>query len=319
MRTIQRRLAQTNEDRLAALTAGKTKNDNLPAGTTVLSSATEIRLNNLQPVYLAKMNALGIAGFASTNATVEKFAAQDLARMWTSHYYQALNNAIDRGEYPASVRQFFLIDVSDNAVPEMNSEEKVETWGKRVTTGETAMIAAGFTAVALPTAANVKLKVDDFMTKRIDQSNLMDATDLAEGAVQALNVEADKVIRKVWDEVETYYNEDGVENMRNNAAEWGVIYITVGEITQVTFSAIHFTTSAPEQDVKFKIESTGKVYESHNADSVTAETRIVGETIVIAEKPGFIIEQQRVTIIEGQPLAVQFKLEPGQGTRVVTN
>jgi hypothetical protein len=310
MSTIQRRLSQTNEDRQLAINGAKTKNDNLPVGTTVLMAATKTRLDNIHPLYNNAMNALGNAGFASTNATAQKNTAQAIARMWTSHYYQALNNAIARGEYPASVRQFFLLDVNSDAVPEMETEATVELWGDRVTSGEALMIAAGHPAIPYPSQPNVKLKVDDYKAKLVGQSNLMQATDLAQGAVQALNVEADKVIKKVWDEVEAYYNEDTVENQRNNAAEWGVKYITVGEITQLTFSAMHLVNNTPEQDVQYKILSTGKIYESHHTDTALAETRVVGETVVEASKVGFATTQKTITIIEGQALAVQFQLSP---------
>ena len=310
MGIIQRHLPQSNEGRQVALSGAKTKNDNLPVGTVILTSNTETRLNTIQPVYNGLMQALAVAIANSTNATNLKNIAQALAKMWVSHYYQGLNNAIARGLYPASVRAFFNLDVNSDAVPAMDSEAKVKLWGERFSSGETAMIAAGHAAMPYPSEPDVKAKVDDYKAKLIAQSTLMDATDAAQEAVEAQNEEADKVIKKVWDEVETFHNEETPESMRSNARQWGVVYITLGEITNVTFLAVRSDTAAAIQDAEFKILSTGNVYVADDADSVTIETRLVGDENVRATHPLYQPLQQPITIVEGQAMTVTFTLVP---------
>lgn len=309
MGTIHRQLSQTNEQRQIALNTAKDKNDNLPAGIIILSAATKTRLNAMQPLYQGLMISLGTAGYASTQSTKLKDKAQVLARMWVSHYFQGLNNAIARGEYPDTVRQFYNIDVSSEAVPDMDSEAKVKLWGERVSSGETALIAAGYDPMPYPSEPDVKAKVDDYKAKLIVQSTLMDATDAAQEAVAAQNEEAGKVIKKVWDEVETYYNEEIPESMRANAREWGVIYVTLGEITMVTFAAVRLDDNSPIQNVEFKIKSTGHTYVTHHIDSITIETRLVGDEIVTASHTDYISSEQTITIVEGEAMTVVFKLE----------
>lgn len=263
----------------------------------------------MQPLYQGLMISLGTAGYASTQSTKLKDKAQVLARMWVSHYFQGLNNAIARGEYPDTVRQFYNIDVSSEAVPDMDSEAKVKLWGERVSSGETALIAAGYDPMPYPSEPDVKAKVDDYKAKLIVQSTLMDATDAAQEAVAAQNEEAGKVIKKVWDEVETYYNEEIPESMRANAREWGVIYVTLGEITMVTFAAVRLDDNSPIQNVEFKIKSTGHTYVTHHIDSITIETRLVGDEIVTASHTDYISSEQTITIVEGEAMTVVFKLE----------
>ena len=234
MPSIQRILPSTIEGRLLALNAAKSKEALLPVGTIIISAATKTRMLASQSAYSAAVLALGPATSVSTGATRVKNDAQALAKMWSSHYYQALNNGIDREVFPPEVRGLFSIPVSSGAVPAMDSEDKVTLWGDRVGTGATAMAAAGHLPVGFPLAADVTVKVADYNTKLGTQSTAVGATDAAEEAITNLNIEADKVIKKVWDEVETYYNEEPAESMRDNAREWGVKYATLGDPTQVS-------------------------------------------------------------------------------------
>lgn len=204
--TLERRLPTSNEKRKIAIDDAKAKNDSLPPGTQIITTPTKNRLNSMHTAYNTLIAGLENAHYESTQATSAKNKAQDAAHLWTSHYYQALNNAIARGDYPAEVRPLFHLDVISEAVPLMESEDMVKLWGERVSSGETAMIAAGHPAMPYPSEPDVKIKVDDYKAKLIVQSTKMDATDTAQEALDAQNSEADKVIKKVWDEVETREN-----------------------------------------------------------------------------------------------------------------
>ena len=310
MSSIQRRLPDSTDGRKTALDKAKNKNDNLPLGTVILSAATVTRLNAQQPLFQTAVNELMTATANSTNATALKSAAQGVAEMLSSHYYQALNNAIARGVYPSSVRAFYGLDVNSGAVPEMTTEDLVKQWGERVSSGETALVAAGHAAIPFPSEPQVRAKVIDYKTKLTTQSSMMDITDLKQEAITALNDQADKVIKKVWDEVETYHNEEPLPSMRANAVQWGVVYKTLGNPTQITFKAVRSDDGAAIQDVEFKIKSTGNIYISDDADSVTFETRLVGDEIIRATHPLYNPLEQPITIVEGQPMTVTFTLVP---------
>ena len=310
MSTIVRMLPESIEGRLIALTAAKDKEATLPVGTIIISAATKARLLSILGLFAPAELVLADATSTSTLATSVKNKAQNLSRMWSSHYYQALNNAIERGVYPPEVRNYFSIPVSSAIVPDMDSEERAKLWGERVKSGETLMIAAGHPPVGFPTEADVTLKVVDFVAKLTAQNVAMTATNTAQEALENLNEETDKVIKKVWDEVETFYNEETPESMRNSARQWGVKYATLGEITQVTFKAERSDTHAAIEGVVFKVESTGRTYTSGPDGIAQLETRIIGADKVKVTHPDFVTQEQDIVIVESEPLNVVFPLVP---------
>ncbi|MEP7170399.1 MAG: hypothetical protein ABI855_13595 [Bacteroidota bacterium] len=310
MPTSQRILPFSVEGRVIALTSSINKEASLLSGVIIISAATKGRSLNIFGLYIPAVQAMGSATSASSEATTVKNLAQITARMWTSHYYQGLNNAIDRGVYAASVRMHYLIPVGSGAVPEMDSEDRVELWGGRVLSGETALIAAGGAPMPYPRESDVTLKVTDFINKLTAQSTATDFTDAKEEIVNGLNDEADRVIKKIWDEVETFYNEETAESMRANAREWGVKYITIGEPTQITFKAVRSDNGEGIEATEFKMISTGVKYTAGPDGTIEAETRLVGDEEVKASHPEYTPVTQTVTIVEGEAMTVVFTLTP---------
>jgi hypothetical protein len=310
MSTISRELPKTVEGRQMALTSAKNKEATLPVGTIIISAATKTRLLSIFSLYNSAILNLATANTNSTGATRQKNEAQVLARLWTSHFYQALNNAIDRKLYSPEVRAYFLLPVSSGAVPIMDSEEKLTLWGGRVQTGNTAMIGAGLEAIPFPSADEVKVFVDAYNALLATQSTAITETDNAEEAIDTLNIEADKVIKKVWDEVETFYNEETPESMRNNARQWGVKYVTLGESTNITFKAERADTHAGIEAAVFKFISIGVKHTAGPDGDIEIETRLVGEEPVICTHPDYVSVTQTITIVEGEAMTVTFVMVP---------
>jgi hypothetical protein len=226
-----RKLPQSDPGRNRALTKAKTKNDSIAAPDRFLTAPTQTRLNTEQPVFKTalqnKSNALA-AQAASTGTTGGAFAR---ARMFISHFIQVFNLGVVRGVYLAAHRAFYHLDVSSDRVPVLSNEEDITTWGANLHDGDAARIAAGGAAMANPTIAQVDTETGAFNTDNVAQSLLKDALDTAEEAVAAQRAEADKVIKKVWDEVETFYNEEEPSSMRRKAREWGVVYLSDIKLT----------------------------------------------------------------------------------------
>ncbi|HLG35532.1 MAG TPA: hypothetical protein VI757_11680 [Bacteroidia bacterium] len=308
MTTIQRQLPFSKEGRVITLNKGVTKLATIPPLTVILNPATKTRLLAINILYGNGDIALSVAIAASTAGTAVKNAVQKLARMWVSHYYQALNNGIEREEIPASHRAFYGLDVNSNAVPDMNSEDKLLFWGNKVAVGEAARIAAGGPPITFPDAAVVTLKVTDYNARLTAQTILTDATDAAQEALDLLNPEADAVIKKYLDEVDVYYSEENPESRRGNTVEWGAKYLTLGEPTAITFKAVDSVSGAPIQDTEFKFVATGKIHKADDVDSITAETRLVGDTPVSASHPDYTPAQQTITVVEGVAMDVTFTL-----------
>ena len=152
--------------------------------------------------------------------------AKALAKMFTSHFIQVFNFGVARSVYPKADRAYYQLDVNSEALQPLGTEQEILLWGGRIKPGDLARVAAGGAAMSNPTSTEVSAKVLDFKNKNDDQANKKTAYDHSQEAINTLHDEADKVIKKIWDEVETFYNEEEPASKRRKAREWGVVYVS---------------------------------------------------------------------------------------------
>ena len=91
--------------------------------------------------------------------------------------------------------------------------------------GDAARVAAGGAAMGFPDINEVADAFQDFRTKHTEKSNKKDAYDRAQEVVEKMRKKVDKLIRRIWDEVETAYNDEELPSIRRKARAWGVIYV----------------------------------------------------------------------------------------------
>ena len=223
---IARRLPQSDATRSKALTKAKAKQDSIPAANQFLTASTVTRLEATQPLFKEAMLRRGVALADQVGATAGMSQSFVKARVYVSQFIQVFNLGVARGKYPLSHRAYYQLDTSSDSVPTLNSHQDVAFWGENIETGDLARIAAGGEPMANPSAAEVKHEVDNFIEKNNEQSVLKDVYDHQQEAVAALHEETDKVIKKVWDEVETFYNEEENSSRRRKCREWGVVYVS---------------------------------------------------------------------------------------------
>ena len=228
MSSIKRNLPETYDTRQEALQAAKNKLDSIPPANNPLSANTTSRLNNAVAQYGTLMAAVAAARFAYNNNTPAEDTLEVNCRMFSSHFFQVFNLGIKRGVYTAAERDFFFLPVGSDALPEMAREQDLLLWSGRIIDGDAARVAAGGAAMSNPTTAEVNAVRIPFLAAFTKQSNFKDALDAAEEALEASVVHVDKVIKKVWDELETFFSEEDDASRRDNCREWGVVYITVG-------------------------------------------------------------------------------------------
>ena len=229
--SVSRRLPQSDASRSKALTKAKSKQDSIPAANQFLTPNTVLRLDAAQPLFKAAMQNRGIALAKQVDATSEMSQSFLQSRMYVSQFFQVFNLGVVRGKYPMSHRAYYQLDTSSDSVPSLTTHQDVAFWGENIETGDAARVSAGGEPMANPSAAEVKVKVDVFIANNNDQSVLKDAYDSEQEAVSALHEETDRVIKKVWDEVETNYNEEENSSKRRKCREWGVVYVSDVEHT----------------------------------------------------------------------------------------
>jgi hypothetical protein len=143
--------------------------------------------------------------------------------MYISHYFQAYNNGIERGVFDKESRILYGLSENQSSVPSLGSEADITYWGGKIETGDAARVAAGGAPMSNPTAAEVKAMVDSFVAKNTSQGLAKTAYSTAQEALSAELPKAIKVVIKVWDEVETFYDQLDISAKRAKCREWGVV------------------------------------------------------------------------------------------------
>lgn len=298
---ISRRLPQSTTGFWTAIQKAKQKKDNPPAYGNILTAPTTTRLDAIFTSFSAARNVLAVKKALSALATTAKNSSLARLTMMNSHYIQVLNMKIARNDFPAAYRSFYNIPASSSAVPSQVSEAAVAQLANNIITGEPAMIAAGGVAIPFPTLAEVTSALNTFNHAEAEQSNKMEDTDAAEEALDALIPEASGVVRKIWDEVETYFNEETIESKRANAREWGVVYVSDSAVATVTGRVVQIAggVTTPVNGATVLIIETEESVTTAADGLFSITSDGLGEVTVHFTAAGFADKDVVITLTEG--------------------
>ncbi len=221
-----RRLPVTDAERLLALETAFAKAASVPAAELAISTETKTHLDAFLPSFRMEVMQRGTALAGQTQATLAQDTQGARLKMWLSHFFQNLTFGIDRGVFPASARAFYLMDVSQESLPNMSTEAELVLWGGRAVSGEAARIAGGGSAIPFPPIAEVAAELAAYQTLRAEQSTKKDAFQAESEDVELLRPEADALVLDIWDEVEFKHRHDSASSLRAKAREWGVVYVS---------------------------------------------------------------------------------------------
>lgn len=227
-----------------------------------------------------------------------------------SHFIQVFNLGVRRGKYNPAHRAFYNIDAGSEAVPPMTTDGDIISVANDIVNGDVSRVAAGGADMVNPSADEIKTLRDTATPLRIEHSNLKDAMDTKQEALAELLPEADAVIKKVYDEGETFNNEEAPESMRANMREWGEVFVSIGDPTGFSGTVKNKTTGAlisgadilfVEGDTQFTTDVRGEF---------SGTTRVIGEGKWNISATGFQDLTITQTIVEGTPLSFVAQLEP---------
>ena len=222
------------EEIWAAVSKAKDRKDNPPAYGNILSVATSDWLDIMEGSLKIARTGIFSKQALSTQATDDKDIAMVVQHMLNSHYIQVLNMHIEQKIFPASYRAFYGIPVSSAVVPEQTTVTAVATLSQKIIDGEALMIAAGGHAISFPLVTTIHTNLVTLLLQNKKHLDATDAINLARENIKVLNIEAALLSKKVWDEVETYYDGGTIESRRKNSRMWGVIYLSTGVPVLVT-------------------------------------------------------------------------------------
>ncbi len=152
------------------------------------------------------------------------------ARMYISHFIQVLNLAVIRGEIKREQKELYGLDPDSHIVPDLSSEEDLLVWGKSIIEGEQKRTSMGGFPIYNPAINKVKVHYDIFCEHQVSHAMHKRNTDRVWENLDALRVEADKIILDIWNQVEDYYrNRYPYERLRCCQAYGLIYYYRTGE------------------------------------------------------------------------------------------
>lgn len=218
---------ETNAQREASLRNAKIRKDSVPPPPEIpFMPGTITKLDIFQPAYHAKYLAVSSAKNVLTTLTSQITQARKLAVYNEQDFIDNLNKGIRRGLIQASRRSLYQIDVNDNTLPYIGSENDITIWGNNINDGEAArLLIPGEVPVTFPSVDDVNTALGNFTSINLNQANAKDNLNIAQEALETENIEADKFILKLWNEIETAFDTGNKPSMRARAREWGVVYV----------------------------------------------------------------------------------------------
>jgi len=313
MTSISRRLPQSKKMRDAALKRAKDKKDSSPPSGNILTPPTTTRLDTIQPDYEAAMKLVRQKEYTLRKKSTAKRLDRTTLDLYTRSFVKAFNIGIDLGTFEADDRVLLGLP-TDGTLPSLSTEQEILDIGSAIIDGDAIRVAGGGAPMVLVDIATYTTQYDSFKTLFDEHSNLTQELDIAQEAVDALNDEADAVIKKVWDEVETFYNEEVKESQRADAREWGVVYISVGiKPSIISGTMLDSVTNLPlPQSANPEVYLEGPdITASVKADGTySIETTFVGTTNITGLGLGYEDNAKTVNIQEGSANNVGFIMTP---------
>lgn len=224
-----RSLPNSDAQRTSAFDTAFNKWAATPAGQRAFSTDQYNALVAQRTPWKTTAGAASAALFAQTNATKAAEDAGQKLEQLISHFFQVFNLGVSRGDFNASARAFYNLDISNAVAPMAASQADRQTWSQNVIAGEAARQnaeGAAYKPMALPAAADVAAAQVFYTAALGTASTAKDAFDLAQEAVQGLRPAADGCIKDLWDTIEFTYRHDDPPSLRRKAREWGVVYVT---------------------------------------------------------------------------------------------
>lgn len=220
-----RRLPNTDKARLRALNTSQNKGEILDMFDLAYSQKL---LNEIQAFLPRFERALyeyqqGLSRQVNSNRGYQEKLKK--ARLYVSHYIQALNMAVMRGEIKPTDQEYLGLTAGTKSVPSLNTEQSVLTWGEKVMEGDMRRQAAGGMPIYCPSMANVRVHFERFKDAHGNQKFLKNNTNRLLDNISELRTIGDDVILRIWNEVEAKFEKIvSMEKRLDACREYGIIY-----------------------------------------------------------------------------------------------
>lgn len=310
----------TDAQRLQAMEAAKLKADVTPAASLAFSADTLARLVAFLPNFNTQVQERGSALSAQAGVTTLADKAKTKLKLFISHFFQVFDFGIAREVYTADQRAHFQLDVNQEALPQLDTEQQIQLWAGRIVTGDAARTAAGGAAMTNPTAAQVEAEQATYVTAQGNQSVKKEAYDTEQEDVAALRPEADDIIADIWDEVEFTFRKDTPPSKRRKAREYGVVYRPrTGETLSpddfsITGKVTDSNTNLPIEGVAFRVVPPDIILLGDSQGNYFVPVQPAGTYTIQVHKAGYQDKEiSGVVVTAGAITTLNIQLIPGVG------
>jgi len=220
-----RRLPNTDNARLRALKSAFNKGETLPPFKLAYSQATLQKLRHFLPTFENLIIQQREAYRYQVKSNKEYVNITRKARLYISHFFQVLNLAIIRGELQPSNRKYFGIKENDKKIPALFSEADIILWGEKLIKGEQERISKGCNPITNPTFGVVNVRYEKFLEAHRYQKSLQNTNSRSLEKIAQIRTEADSIILNTWNEVEEFFSYLPENEKREQASEYGLVYV----------------------------------------------------------------------------------------------
>jgi len=221
-----RRLPNTDTSRLRAINTAIQKAKSTSDSELAISFTILQKIEFFQPKFILAIKNLKDAKKKQVSSSKDYNEKFKKAKIYISHFIQAVNFCILREEMKESCREFYNIDPKDKTVPPLTHDIDILKWGDLVTKGEQKRMYSGGNPIYTPSIANVSVNYTKFKNAYHMQKQLQKNTKRFSDGVAILRNEADSLIQKLWNEIEGHYaNIDNENKRRLLCEEYGIKYV----------------------------------------------------------------------------------------------
>tara|TARA_R110001592_G_scaffold88812_2_gene261422 strand:+ start:593 stop:1258 length:666 start_codon:yes stop_codon:yes gene_type:complete len=147
-------------------------------------------------------------------------------KLYVSHFFQVFNFAIDREDIAKECRLLFNLQVNTGVIPLLAKELDIIEWANNIIKGESQRVKKGIESISHPNHKKIKeiKEKTESVRGELEEIEMLFKNNHIEITKQRQKVDA--FIKQIWNEIELQFANEPIEIKREQAAEYGVVYIT---------------------------------------------------------------------------------------------
>jgi hypothetical protein len=219
-----RRLPNTDTARIRAMKTALEIGNELPPQNLAFSSKTIIKLQKFLPQFEHNIKLYRQSLLAQNKKNKDYNEIFKKAKIYLTHFIRVMNMAIFRFDLPVETRAFYGLPTNESTVPNLNSENELLSWGKRIIEGEVHRIRKGGNPITNPSIAVVKVRFENFIEALGRHKENVKKTSEYNVKNNNLRKEADEIILQLWNEVEMTHSNLADDLRKKQNELYGLVY-----------------------------------------------------------------------------------------------